>query len=123
MDRFHSGIEGSFEPAARVLTTVVSRSSERIVFDAGNKSVAAPELTTIDGHHLANIRFDEEHGIFAAPVDGTLAVGDVARLLPGYAPSTVNMYDAYHVVEDGVVVDIWPVIPRGPGHHGLAVAD
>jgi hypothetical protein len=30
------------------------------------------------------------------------------------------MYDAYHVLEDGVIVDIWPVIPRGPGHHGLA---
>lgn len=123
MDRFHSGIEGGFEPAARVLTTVVSRSPERIVFDAGNKSVAAPELTAIAGHDLENIRFDEEHGIFTAPSDGALAVGDVARLLPGYAPSTVNMYAAYHVVEDGVVVDIWPVIPRGPGHHGLAVAN
>jgi D-serine deaminase-like pyridoxal phosphate-dependent protein len=123
MDRFHSGIEGGFEPAAQVLTTVISRSPERIVFDAGNKSVAAPDLTAIAGHDLENIRFDEEHGIFAAPADESLVVGDMARLLPGYAPSTVNMYDAYHVVEDGVVVDIWPVIPRGPGHHGLAVAD
>jgi hypothetical protein len=32
----------------------------------------------------------------------------------------VNWYDAYHVVRDGTVVDIWPVLPRGPGHHGLA---
>ena len=23
-------------------------------------------------------------------------------------------------LQDGAVVDIWPVIPRGPGHHGLA---
>jgi hypothetical protein len=29
------------------------------------------------------------------------------------------MYDAYHVVEAGRVVDIWPIVPRGPGHHGL----
>jgi hypothetical protein len=29
------------------------------------------------------------------------------------------MYDAYHVIENGEVVDIWPIIPRGPGHHGL----
>jgi D-serine deaminase-like pyridoxal phosphate-dependent protein len=44
----------------------------------------------------------------------------VVQLLPGYTPSTVNLYDAFHVIEDGVVVDIWPVVPRGPGHHGLA---
>jgi len=25
----------------------------------------------------------------------------------------------YHVVEDGAVVDIWPIIPRGPGHGGI----
>jgi hypothetical protein len=42
--------------------------------------------------------------------------------VPGYSPSTVNCYDAFHVVQDDVVVDIWPVIPRGPGHHGLAPA-
>ena len=42
---------------------------------------------------------------------------------PGYSPSTVNWYDAFHVVEDDVVVDIWPVIPRGPGHHGLIHAE
>jgi hypothetical protein len=34
----------------------------------------------------------------------------------------VNWYDAFHVVEEGTVVDIWPVIPRGPGHSGLLTA-
>jgi hypothetical protein len=24
------------------------------------------------------------------------------------------------VVRDDVVTDIWPIIPRGPGHNGLA---
>jgi hypothetical protein len=24
------------------------------------------------------------------------------------------------VVHDDTVIDIWPVLPRGPGHHGLA---
>jgi D-serine deaminase-like pyridoxal phosphate-dependent protein len=120
MDRFHSGIKGGFEPAATVLTTVISRSPRFVILDAGNKSVAAPDLTVIAEHDLENVRFDEEHGVFAAPADGAIAVGDVVRLLPGYAPSTVNMYDAYHVIENGEVVDIWPIVPRGPGHHGLA---
>jgi D-serine deaminase-like pyridoxal phosphate-dependent protein len=46
-------------------------------------------------------------------------VGDAVSLVPGYSPSTVNWYDVYHVVRDDVVTDIWPIIPRGPGHHGL----
>ena len=45
---------------------------------------------------------------------------DSVELVPGYSPSTVNWYDAYHVVRAETVVDIWPIIPRGPGHHGLA---
>jgi D-serine deaminase-like pyridoxal phosphate-dependent protein len=47
-------------------------------------------------------------------------VGDSVALVPGYSPTTVNWYDAYHVVSDDVVTDIWPIIPRGPGHNGLA---
>ena len=43
-------------------------------------------------------RFDEEHGIFAAPAARALRVGDPVALVPGYSPSTVNWYDAYHVV-------------------------
>jgi D-serine deaminase-like pyridoxal phosphate-dependent protein len=121
MDRFHSGVEGGFEPALRILTTVISRSKDRVIVDAGSKSVADPELAAIAGHDVPNLGFDEEHGRFAAPRDGDLSIGDVVQLLPGYAPSTVNLYDAYHVVEDGIIVDIWPVIPRGPGHHGLAM--
>ena len=117
MDQFHAGVEGGFEPALRVLATVISRQRGRIVVDAGNKSVAATELTVIAGHDAPNLGFDEEHGRFAAP---DLALGEVVQLLPGYAPSTVNMYDAYHVIEDNTVVDIWPIVPRGPGHHGLA---
>jgi D-serine deaminase-like pyridoxal phosphate-dependent protein len=120
MDQFHSGVEGGFEPALRILTTVISRSPQRIIVDAGSKSVADPSLALIAGRDLQNLGFDEEHGRFATPADGSLAIGDVVQLLPGYAPATVNLYDAYHVVEDGVVVDIWPVVPRGPGHHGLA---
>jgi D-serine deaminase-like pyridoxal phosphate-dependent protein len=117
MDQFHSGVEGGFEPALRVLATVISRQRGRIVVDAGNKSVAAPELTVIAGHDAPNLGFDEEHGRFAAP---DLSLGEVVQLFPGYAPSTVNMYDAYHVIENDTVVDIWPIVPRGPGHHGLA---
>jgi hypothetical protein len=82
-------------------------------------ATGATALTTIAGHDLPVHRFDEEHGIFAATAADGLRVGDVVELVPGYAPGTVNWYDVYHVVEGDSIVDIWPVIPRGPGHGGL----
>ncbi|HEX7264434.1 MAG TPA: alanine racemase [Candidatus Dormibacteraeota bacterium] len=119
MDNFHSPMAGEFERALTVLSTVISRPPDRVIFDAGNKSLAAPALTTIAGHDLPVLRIDEEHAVFVAGANESLRVGDVVELLPGYAPGTVNWYDAYHVVERDHVVDIWPVIPRGPGHGGL----
>jgi D-serine deaminase-like pyridoxal phosphate-dependent protein len=119
MDNFHGPMATDFEHAVTVLTTVISRPPDRVIVDAGNKSLGAPALSTIRGHNLAVMRIDEEHGIFIADASYPLHVGDVVELVPGYAPGTVNWYDAYHVVDSDRVVDIWPVIPRGPGHGGL----
>ena len=119
MDNFHAPMAGDFEKAITVLSTVISRPPDRVIVDAGNKSLGAPALTTIRGHDLPGMRFDEEHGLFIAGATYPLHVGDVVELVPGYAPGTVNWYDAYHVVDGDRVVDIWPVIPRGPGHGGL----
>jgi D-serine deaminase-like pyridoxal phosphate-dependent protein len=120
MDNFHGQMVPGFEHSLTIAATVISRQSDKVIVDAGNKSVADPADVTIAGHDLKVSRFDEEHGIFSAPEGSSLRVGDAVALVPGYSPSTVNWYDVYHVVRDEVVVDIWPIIPRGPGHHGLA---
>jgi D-serine deaminase-like pyridoxal phosphate-dependent protein len=120
MDNFHGRMVPGFEHSLTIQATVISRQSGQVIVDAGNKSVADPADVTIVGQDIAVARFDEEHGIFAAPGGSPLRVGDPVALVPGYSPSTVNWYDVYHVVRDDVVVDIWPIIPRGPGHHGLA---
>lgn len=109
-----------FEHSLTVQATVISSRPTRVIVDAGNKSMGAGALARIAGYDYESFRFDEEHGIFATPGPSPLRVGDVVSLIPGYSPGTVNWYDVFHVVEDDVVVDIWPVIPRGPGHHGLA---
>jgi len=122
MDNFHGRMVGGFEHSLTVQATVISRRPDRVIVDAGNKSMGAGDFATIVDHPLRSFRFDEEHGIFDASGGTSLKVGDTVSLVPGYSPSTVNWYDAFHVVEDDVVVDIWPVIPRGPGHHGLVEA-
>ena len=122
MDNFHGKMVPHFEHSLTIQATVISRQSGKVIVDAGNKSVAAPDEVSLVGHDHKVFRFDEEHGIFAAPEGSALRVGDRVALVPGYSPSTVNWYDAYHVVSGDVVTDIWPIIPRGPGHHGLADA-
>ena len=45
--------------------------------------------------------------------------------MPGYSPTTVNLYDSYFVARDGVIVDVWPVWPgtdRPPSPAGPAAA-
>ena len=119
MDMFHGHMSPGFEHSLTVQATVISKPHGHIIVDAGNKSMGAGGLATIVGYPYESFRFDEEHGIFNAPTDSPLRVGDSVALVPGYSPGTVNWYDAYHVVKDDVVVDIWPVVPRGPGHNGL----
>lgn len=120
MDNFHAEMVGGFEHSLTVQATVISRRPDRVIVDAGNKAIGDGEMSSIVGHPEKPVRFDEEHGIFAATRATNLRVGDSVSLVPGYSPTTVNWYDAYHVVEDDTVIDIWPVIPRGPGHLGLA---
>jgi D-serine deaminase-like pyridoxal phosphate-dependent protein len=120
MDNFHGVMVPGFEHSLTIQATVISRQSGHVIVDAGSKSVADPADVTIVGHDLPVFRFDEEHGIFDATGGSELRVGDAVALVPGYSPSTVNWYDVYHVVQDDVVVDIWPIIPRGPGHHGIS---
>jgi D-serine deaminase-like pyridoxal phosphate-dependent protein len=119
MDTEYSRMTESFEHALLVQATVISRAGGRIVVDAGSKSVGDGMSAMIVGLESEPIRVDEEHGIFDGQAAPDLRVGSIVTLIPGYAPSTVNLYDAYHVVENDEVVDIWPVLPRGPGHGGL----
>lgn len=122
MDRFHGRMAPEFTPALSVLSTVVSASGGRIVLDAGSKSVDMDEERVLGEQGLPIMRIDEEHAIASAPEAAGVRLGDKVRIVPGYSPSTLNVHDVYHVVENGAVVDIWPVLPRGPGHGGMATA-
>ena len=105
-----------------VLGTVVIRHGNTIVLDSGRKSIGIDfVLPTLVEYPFYQARyFAEEHALFDVDERCPLTLGSTAELIPGYAPTTVNLYDAYHVVENGLVTDIWPIIPRGPGHGGLS---
>lgn len=119
MDAFHRSLVPGFDVGLTVLSTVISRSGSIAVLDCGRKSIgidrALPELVDID----AEVRFDhgehfihEEHTAIVLNESSSLSVGDRVELMPGYAPTTVNLYDIYHVAADDRIVDVWPILGR-----------
>ncbi len=124
MDGFHANLVPGFSLALTVLGTVMSRHGSTIVLDSGRKSIGIDfVLPTMVTYPFYEARyFAEEHALFDVDDRCELKLGDTVELIPGYAPTTVNLYDVYHVVEDGIVADIWPIIPRGPGHGGILAA-
>jgi 3-hydroxy-D-aspartate aldolase len=116
MDMFHAPLVDEFEFALFVASTVAARHGNTIVLDVGRKSIgidyASPRIAGIE---MDARFFAEEHGSFDFPARTPLDRGDRVELIPGYAPTTVNLYDVYHVVAGDEVVDVWPIVPRGPG--------
>ena len=113
MDGHHRGLDPRFGWAVSVLATVISRRPDRIVLDAGSKTVGASH-GRLREPDLEPYRFDEEHSIFLADDRCTLTTGDKVEILCNYTPFAISYFEAYHVLEAGRVVDIWPVLPRGP---------
>jgi D-serine deaminase-like pyridoxal phosphate-dependent protein len=113
MDGHHRGLDPRFGWAVTVLSTVISRRPDRIVLDAGSKTVGASHGNLKDWD-LETYRFDEEHAIFLADQSCPLTTGDKVEILCNYTPFAISYFEAYHVMKDGRVEDIWPVLPRGP---------
>jgi D-serine deaminase-like pyridoxal phosphate-dependent protein len=118
MDCFHGNlVPGGFEVAMTVLGTVISRQGSTVVLDCGRKSVGIDFVPPpLAAYPEAEIRYyAEEHCLADFPGTPPLDLGDRAEVIAGYGPTTVNLYDVFHVLEGDVVTDIWPVTPRGPG--------
>ena len=74
------------------------------------------------GHDYQARYFAEEHALFDTDAGFAVRAGDQARLVCGYAPTTVNLHDVLFAVEGDRVADVWPVFPRGPQHWGFLSA-
>jgi D-serine deaminase-like pyridoxal phosphate-dependent protein len=118
LDCFHGNlVPGGFEVAMTVLGTVISRQGNTVILDSGRKSVGIDfVIPPLAAYPEGEVRFfAEEHCLVDFPGPPPLDIGDRAEVIAGYGPTTVNLYDVFHVVENDVVTDIWPVTPRGPG--------
>jgi D-serine deaminase-like pyridoxal phosphate-dependent protein len=119
MDAFHAALVPGFSPALTVLGTVTSRTGEMAVVDVGRKSIgidrAVPQLVGTQGEvrvEHGEHSIHEEHTCLTLADEPDIGVGSTIRLMPGYAPTTVNLFDCYFVVDGDEVLDVWPVRGR-----------
>jgi D-serine deaminase-like pyridoxal phosphate-dependent protein len=119
MDTSHEElIPGFFKPALHIMATVISVHGTEAVLDSGRKAVSAEGAMPAPADPTLTTRFiAEEHLGISAP-EGTLSSGDRVPVIPGYAPTTVNLHGVAYVSSGGTVVDVWPVRAR----HGTADA-
>ncbi len=123
MDAFHGNLVPGFEVSLTVLSTVMARHGQTVILDAGRKSVGIDfVLPPIAGYDYTARYYAEEHALFDVDERLTAGLGDRIHLVCGYAPTTVNLHDVIFGYRGTEVVDVWPVFPRGPGHHGLLTA-
>jgi D-serine deaminase-like pyridoxal phosphate-dependent protein len=105
------------EQALFVDTHVVSANSQGMAtLDAGFKSLStdggAPKVVEGAPENAMFVFMGDEHGALIA-MDHAFNVGDRVVLTPPHCDPTVNLYDAYHLVRGGTLIDIWPVSARG----------
>jgi len=120
MDAFHGGLVPDFGIALTVLATVISHHGDLVILDVGRKAIGSDlTMPRLAGDIGELVYLNEEHAGVRVDPDAGLDVGDRVELVTGYGPTTVNLYEAYHVVSGGVVVDVWPVPARGYGPLGV----
>ena len=115
MDCVYQRLVPEFEVAMTVLTRVISRPQPDVgVLDVGVKGGGHEfGLPEIKGYPNAEIPLfkAEEHCVVRQVPQWRL--GQTIELIPSHACTTCNLYRAFHMVENGRVVDIWPIEASG----------
>lgn len=124
MDRQYAECESGagdallFEYSLFVDTRVISANTPgRATIDAGFKTLASdggPPAIVAGAPPGAQYRFmGDEHGAIVDPEKThKWSIGDSVRLAVPHCDPTVNLYDAFHVISEDTLREIWPVNAR-----------
>ena len=110
-----------FDCCLSVLGTLTSmptwKSAEDLaIIDVGRKSIdtyyGLPHIKNPKGAKV--IKFSQEHGrIDISEVPEDLAIGDKVELWVHDANGTINLFDKFHVIKNGIVIAVWDIPLRG----------
>ncbi len=108
-----------FDPALRLLTTVVSTNqSEFVTVDAGLKSLykdgGVPLVMGAEHSGMVYDWFGDEYGKILCPENIAIpSIGTVLELVTSHCDPTVNLFDRYYLTKGTEVVGVWPIDLRG----------
>ena len=109
---------GQFQPAARVIATVISRPLEDYgVADAGHKATGPdrglPVIDGLPGAQVARLSAEHTRVDLEGEARKSLKVGDTIRLIPRDLAMCMNQYDLLHAVRGGKLEAVWEIAARG----------
>lgn len=109
----------AFDPALRLLTTVVSANQKGFVtVDAGLKTLyrdgGKPRVIVPENSTLEYDWFGDEYGMITGADNAELpALGTVLELITSHCDPTINLFDYYFLTRGEKVVGMWPIDLRG----------
>jgi len=112
MEAALDGLKLPFIDACYVLATVISRSTDGAVLDAGRKSItidSGPPKVSLDGASV--VVMNEEHTVLRTPSPPPLA--SRVMLTPSKVPTTFNLHDRVWLARGRTVERSVPVTARG----------
>ena len=116
MDTGYAPLAPRFAPALTVLARVLSHKGRTAVLDCGTKAVAVEVNPPSVPTSVGTVRRGSQEHLLLDLADGCeLGTGEVVEIAVGYMGGTVNLHDAYYVVDGDDLVAIWPIVARGPG--------
>lgn len=107
-----------FRMAAAMLCRVISKpTATRLTLDLGYKAVAADppsgkRVRMVDVEESQQVLHNEEHLVLETPEAARYGLGDVLYAIPYHVCPTCALYQEAVVVENGEVVDVWPIVAR-----------
>jgi 3-hydroxy-D-aspartate aldolase len=106
-----------FAPALCVLSTVVHRSGDKAIVDAGLKAFSTDKPFGPEPFDLSGVTYvfaGDEHGRLV--LNGAkVQLGDRLRFIIPHCDPTVNLYDRFFCVRGENVEDEWPIMERASG--------
>lgn len=127
---YNKATNGAYANALTVLTSVISKTSGRVVVDAGTKSLST-DMGNAAAHSLPHLQYrpgGDEHGILERlsdfresqnlnqnldPSTGLPAIGDKIEMVPSHIDTTVNLHDMYFCHRRGIIEKVIPISARG----------
>ncbi len=114
---YRNAIGPLYANALSVISTVISRPvPERAIIDAGLKSLSNDMGNAeLKDHPTVSYRpGGDEHGTLTCSADDTtLAIGARVEMIPSHIDTTVNLFDTYYGIRNGIIEEIWPILARG----------